>query len=50
MGIYDDLEKCVGFDWNDGNQGKNWQKHLVSDGEAEEIFFNDLLMAGADVV
>ena len=48
MGVYDDLEKCVGFDWDDGNQGKNWQTHLVTDGEAEEIFFNDPLVAGAD--
>ena len=48
MSVYDDLEPCVGFDWNDGNEGKNWEKHRVSDGEAEEIFFNDPLVAGAD--
>ena len=29
---------------------KNWGgKHGVTDGEAEEIFFNDPLVAGADV-
>jgi len=49
MSVYDDLEKCIGFDWDDGNQGKSWDKHRVSDGEAEEIFFNDPLVAGADV-
>jgi len=49
MSVYDDLEKCIGFDWDDGNRGKNWEKHLVSDGEAEEVFFNDPLIAGADV-
>ena len=48
MSVYDDLEQCTGFDWDDGNQGKNWEKHRVSDGEAEEIFFNDPLVAGAD--
>jgi len=48
MGVYDDLEKCTGFDWDDGNQDKNWEKHRVSDGQAEEIFFNDPLVAGAD--
>ncbi len=48
MGVYDDLEKCTGFDWDDGNRGKNWEKHRVSDGEAEEIFFNDPLVAGTD--
>jgi len=48
MSVYDDLEKCTGFDWDDGNLGKNWEKHSVSDGEAEEIFFNDPLVAGTD--
>ena len=48
MGTYDDLEKCTGFDWDDGNQGKNWEKHGVSDAECEQIFFNDPLVAGAD--
>jgi hypothetical protein len=49
MGAHDALEKCIGFDWDEGNQGKNWEKHRVSDGEAEEIFFNDPLIAGVDV-
>ena len=48
MGVYDDLEKWVAFDWDNGNQGKNWEKHRVSDGEAEEIFFNAPLVAGTD--
>lgn len=48
MGIYDDLERCTGFDWDDGNAGKNWEKHDVTDGECEQIFFNDPLVAGAD--
>jgi uncharacterized DUF497 family protein len=48
MGTYDDLEECIGFHWDDGNQGKNWEKHQVFDGEAEEIFFNDPFVAGAD--
>lgn len=48
MSVYDDLETCVGFDWDDGNEGKNWNKHRVSDGEAEEIFFHDPLVAGSD--
>lgn len=48
MGVYDDLENCIGFQWDGGNEGKNWEKHQVADGEAEEIFFNDPLVAGAD--
>jgi uncharacterized DUF497 family protein len=48
MGTYEDLEKCNGFEWDDGNLGKNWEKHEVSDVECEEVFFNDPLIAGAD--
>ena len=48
MNAYEELENCTGFDWDDGNQGKNWEKHGVSDGEAEEIFFNDPLVAGTN--
>ena len=49
MGVYDELDRCSGFQWDDGNSGKNWDKHEVTDGEAEEIFFNDPLVAGTDV-
>jgi uncharacterized DUF497 family protein len=49
MGILDDLESCVGFEWDEGNEGKNWSKHQVSDEECEDIFFNDPLVAGSDV-
>jgi uncharacterized DUF497 family protein len=48
VSAYDDLAKCTGFQWDDGNLGKNWDKHNVSDEEAEEVFFNDPLVAGAD--
>ena len=48
MGTYEDLANCIGFDWDDGNNGKNWEKHKVSDTEAEEVFFNDPLVAGLD--
>lgn len=48
MGTYEDLEDCVGFDWDSGNLGKNWAKHGVTDAECEEIFFNDPLVAGSD--
>lgn len=49
MDVYDELATCTGFDWDEGNAGKNWQKHRVTDGEAEEVFFNDPLIAAADV-
>jgi len=50
MGAYEDLEQCTGFEWDDGNVGKNREKHEVSDGECEEIFFNDPLIVGADLM
>lgn len=34
------LQDCEGFDWDDGNAGKNWHRHRVTDAECEEIFFN----------
>lgn len=30
----------LAFEWDEGNQGKNWEKHGVSVGEAEEVFFD----------
>lgn len=33
-------EKIVEFQWDSGNDTKNWIKHRVSCREAEEIFFN----------
>ena len=50
MAVYDDLARCTGFQWDLGNASKNWDKHRVTDGEAEEIFFNDPLVAGVDLL
>lgn len=35
-----DPNELTGFDWDTGNRDKNWQKHRVSPGECEEVFFN----------
>ena len=48
MGVHEDLAECTGFQWDDGNLEKNWERHRVTDEEAEEIFFNDPLVAGSD--
>lgn len=40
--------ECEGFDWDDGNIGKNWEKHRVTDWECEEVFFNRPLALGSD--
>lgn len=47
---YDELDECEGFDWDEGNRDKNWGKHKVSDGEAEQVFFNAPLIAAKDVL
>ena len=37
-----------GFDWDEGNLLKNWEKHRVSAAECEQVFFNRPLVAGLD--
>ncbi|NQU63235.1 MAG: BrnT family toxin [SAR324 cluster bacterium] len=34
------LSKCDGFEWDQGNSTKNWEKHGVSQSECEQAFFN----------
>ena len=45
-----DLTDWEGFDWDEGNLVKNWEKHRVSASECEQVFFNRPLVAGLDVV
>jgi uncharacterized protein len=47
--LEDLLAECEGFDWDEGNIGKNWTKHRVTDWECEEVFFNRPLVLGWDV-
>ena len=42
------LANCTGFDWDGGNITKNWDKHDVSAGECEQIFFNKPLIVKRD--
>ncbi len=49
VAVYDDLADCVGFEWDDGNQDKNWRKHGVTDSECEQVFFNEPFIALEDV-
>ena len=49
MGCLEDLSTCIGFDWDEGNLLKNWERHRVSATECEEVFFNEPLVTGADV-
>jgi uncharacterized DUF497 family protein len=50
MDAYDRLAACTGFDWDEGNLLKNWEKHGVTAAECEEIFFNRPLVAVPDEV
>jgi len=42
------IEQFTGFDWDEGNRGKNREKHGVSDSECEQVFFNQPLFVFAD--
>ena len=48
MKIDDLLANCIGFDWDQGNLLKNWEKHDVSGSECEQIFFNKPLIVAPD--
>jgi len=42
------IEQISGFEWDAGNERKNADKHGVTMGEAEEIFFNQPLLVLQD--
>jgi uncharacterized DUF497 family protein len=44
----DQLLKCRGFQWDEGNAEKNWIKHRVSRVESEQVFFNRPLVVADD--
>jgi hypothetical protein len=37
-----------GFEWDEGNLLKNWERHRVSASECEQVFFNRPLVAEPD--
>ena len=45
----EELSKCRGFQWDEGNSEKNWLAHKVSRVECEQVFFNRLLVAPGNV-
>ncbi|MFN0168002.1 MAG: BrnT family toxin [Bryobacteraceae bacterium] len=48
-GRKDPLAECVGFDWDDANVRKNWERHGVIPEEAEDVFFHEPLVVRGDV-
>jgi uncharacterized DUF497 family protein len=45
----DPLDDCSGFDWDEANTHKNWERHRVSPEEADDAFFNEPLMVRSDI-
>jgi uncharacterized DUF497 family protein/predicted DNA binding CopG/RHH family protein len=43
------LDACTGFDWDEANALKNWERHRVTTEEAEAVFFNEPLVFRGDV-
>ncbi len=48
MGLVERLRRCTGFDWDEGNRDKNWLRHRVSNGEAEQVFLMQPLVVADD--
>ncbi len=45
----DPLAACTGFDWDEANTVKNWDRHRVTPEEAEDLFFHDPLVVRFDL-
>ena len=44
----DPLDVCTGFEWDEANTQKNWERHGVTPEEAEDVFFNEPLIVRSD--
>ena len=42
------LLQIRGFDWDEGNRNKNWEKHKINSRECEQVFFNKPLIVLPD--
>jgi hypothetical protein len=45
---WDELSGCHGFQWDEANATKNWERHRVSQGECEQVFFNHPFVVAVD--
>ena len=48
MSAKDPFASCIGFDWDDANAIKNWERHRVTPEEAEDTFFHDPFILQSD--
>ena len=46
--LWERLAACERFEWDGGNAPKIWERHEVTPGEAEQVFFNRPLVAVGD--
>jgi uncharacterized DUF497 family protein len=44
-----DLSRITGFDWDEGNSRKSWERHTVSQIEAEQVFVDERLILAVDI-
>lgn len=44
----EELAACTGFEWDDGNIEKNWERHQVSAAECEQVFFQRPVLIASD--
>jgi uncharacterized DUF497 family protein len=49
MAAADPIGECIGFDWDESNTVKNWERHKVTPEEAEDVFFHEPLVVRSDV-
>ena len=49
MNNYNILQKCTGFEWDQYNSQKNWEKHKVTPAECEQVFFNQPIIIIEDI-
>jgi len=48
MARSDPLPACTGFDWDEANAVKNWERHQVTPEEAEDVFYHDPFVMRSD--
>ena len=48
MDLSETIATITGFQWDEGNIFKNWEKHRVTAVECEQVFFNQPVIAVPD--
>ena len=44
-----ELTACTGFDWDEGDTDKNWERHGVTSAECEQVFFQRPILIAPDL-